>query len=155
MSGSGIFARELDPPGHVVQIGVANGRIISLSLPAEPEPGADTDHTHLDWLQQYFAGEKTDVRAIETGLTVPTDQRRVLETIRKIPYGESLKLDRVIARASGLDPEREADRAAAREAVESNPVPIVIPTHRVSDSEDPLPADVRRTLRELENSAKR
>lgn len=150
MSGSGIFAREFDDLDSIVQIGVANGRVISLSLPEEPEPNASTAHEYLDWIDGYLAGTERDVTDIEIGLTVPTDQRAVLELVREIPYGEELSIERVIARSRGLDPNEQRDWQTARIALAENPIPLLIPDHRVTDGPSSLPADIEDRFRRLE-----
>jgi methylated-DNA-[protein]-cysteine S-methyltransferase len=150
MSGTGIFARTFDELDAVVQIGIANGRVISLSVPDTPEPNASTDHEYLDWIGGYIAGTEQEVTDIEIGLTVPTDQRTVLERVRKIPYGEELPLKRVVARSQGLDPDEEALLKTARTALAENPIPLFIPDHRVMDGPSSLPAEIGATLREIE-----
>ncbi|MFB6110751.1 MAG: methylated-DNA--[protein]-cysteine S-methyltransferase [Halodesulfurarchaeum sp.] len=150
MSGTGIYAKESDVLDRFVQIGVANGRVISLSAPEEPEPNAESSHEYLDRIEAYLDGERTDVTEIEVGLTVPTDQRAVLEQTRNIPYGETVPLDRLVAHTPGLDPEDEADTGTARTALAENPVPILLPGHRVSDAPSSLPSAVEETLRRIE-----
>lgn len=150
MSGTGIFAREFDELDAVVQIGVANGRLISLSVPDAPEPGAGPDHEILDWIDGYLARTATDVTEVEIGLTVPTDQRTVLETVRKVPHGETLSLERLVARSPGLDPEDSEDVATARTALAENPIPLFIPDHRVRDGPGGAPPEIERVFRDVE-----
>ncbi|MDZ7849289.1 MAG: methylated-DNA--[protein]-cysteine S-methyltransferase [Halodesulfurarchaeum sp.] len=150
MSGTGIFAREFDELDATVQIGVANGRVISLSFPDEPEPGAGSDHEILDWIAEYLHGTATDVGEIEIGLTVPTDQRTVLETVRKIPAGEAVSLERLVARSPGLDPDDAEDVATARTALAENPIPLFIPDHRVRDAPSAAPSRIETVLRNIE-----
>jgi methylated-DNA-[protein]-cysteine S-methyltransferase len=124
--------------------------VISLSFPESPEPGAGGDHEILDWVARYLAGAETDVTDIEVGLTVPTDQRTVLETVREIPYGESLAFERLVARSPGLDPDAGDDLETARTALAENPIPLLIPDHRVRDGPWATPASARSVLTELE-----
>jgi methylated-DNA-[protein]-cysteine S-methyltransferase len=153
MSGTGIFAREFSTLEGVVQVGIANGRVISVSFPETPEPNTEPTHAVLDWIEAYLAGTRTDVTEIETGLTVPTDQRTVLETVRKIPYGESLELTRVVARSPGLDPEEEADVEVARTALAENPIPLFVPDHRVEGTDGGAPPEIRSVFRSVEGLA--
>lgn len=150
MSGTGIFAREIDRLDAVVQIGVANGRVISLSVPGTPEPNTEPNHDVLDWIESYLAGEQTDVTEIEIGLTVPTDQRRVLETVRQIPYGESIDRRRLVARSPGLDPASESDLDTASTALAENPIPLFVPTHRVRNGSRGTPELLAAALRRVE-----
>jgi len=153
MTHSGIFAARSDRLERVVQVGVANGRVISVSFPDEPDADAGIDHPALSWLDGYLTGTERDVTDLETGLTVPTDQRRVLETVRKLPYGESISLKRLVARTPGLDPDDSEDLDLARQALAENPVPIVIPDHRIDDAPSGAPGSVRQYCRALEGLA--
>ena len=153
MTHSGIFATHSGRLGRFLQVGVANGRVISVSFPEAPDAEAGDDHPALSWLEGYLDGTEQDVTDLETGLTVPTDQRRVLETVRKLPYGESIDLTRLVARTPGLDPEASADVEQARQALAANPIPIVIPDHRIEDAPSGAPAAVRQYCRELEGLA--
>ncbi|MFB6095581.1 MAG: methylated-DNA--[protein]-cysteine S-methyltransferase, partial [Halodesulfurarchaeum sp.] len=95
MEAAGIFARESAYLGCVVQIGVASQRVISLSFPSEPDGDADPDHEVLDRVFAYLEGVEDDLRDVEIGLTVPTDQRAVLEQTREIPYGEQVTVEQL------------------------------------------------------------
>jgi methylated-DNA-[protein]-cysteine S-methyltransferase len=77
-------------------------------------------------LDQYFAGRRRtfDVSIDLSGMT--DFQRRVLTATARVPYGE-LTTYRQVARGAGNE---QASRAAGA-AVGSNPVPIVVPCHRV------------------------
>ncbi|MFB6085380.1 MAG: methylated-DNA--[protein]-cysteine S-methyltransferase [Halodesulfurarchaeum sp.] len=150
MTGTGIFARKFEKLESFVQIGVANGRVISLSFPDEPEDEAATEHEILDWIDEYLAGNARDVTEIEIGLTVPTDQRTVLETVRKIPSGEDVTLERLVARSPGLDPDANEDVATARTALAENPVPLLIPDHRVRGGPSAAPPEIEAALEDIE-----
>lgn len=100
-------------------------------------------------LDEYFAGAR---RAFDLplALDVPPFQARVLEQLRAIPYGETRSY-KDIAIALG-DP--RAVRAVGS-ANGSNPLPIVIPCHRVIGSNGSLTGfggglDAKRYLLDLE-----
>ncbi|MCL7416979.1 MAG: MGMT family protein [Halalkalicoccus sp.] len=147
---TGIYARELDEPDRTVQIGVASGRVISLSFPEEPSEEATRDHDLLDRIERYVGGEPDDFADVPIALTVPTDHRAVLERVREIPYGETSDVATLARTAPGLDPEE--DEGIVRAALEANPVPILIPDHRVLDAPSALPTGLERRLREIESS---
>ncbi len=79
----------------------------------------------MDELDRYFAGERLE-------FTTPLDlvgtpfQRRVWRALTKIPYGETLSYADVAAKVRC----RRGVRAVGQ-AVGRNPVPIVVPCHRV------------------------
>ena len=89
---------------------------------------AETAHQ----LQQYFAGERTDfdlpLRAEGTDF-----QRQVWNALSDIPFGE-LRSYRDIATSIGRD---KAVRAVGA-ANGANPIPIVVPCHRVVGSDGTL-----------------
>jgi methylated-DNA-[protein]-cysteine S-methyltransferase len=147
----GIFARESQRLGRAIQFGLASGRVISVSFPESPPPDSSPDHPLLDRVFAYLDGESDHFDDVEVALTVPTDQRRVLDAVRKLPYGETVTLERV-ARLAGLDDEDEEDRETVQTALRENPVPLFVPDHRVRDAPGATPADVARLLRQIESA---
>lgn len=150
MDAAGIFARESSILDRSVQIGVASGKVISLSFPTEPDPGAATDHEILDRIMRYLEGEGEDFGDVDIGLTVPTTHREVLERTRSIPYGESVTVEGLTRTVPDLDPENDADRTQVRTALSENPIPLIIPDHRVSDGPSAAPQAVVDALRDIE-----
>ncbi|MEM4780759.1 MAG: MGMT family protein [Halalkalicoccus sp.] len=146
-SDTGIYAREIGELDETVQVGIASGRVISLSVPGRPEE-ATPEHELLDRIERYVAGEPDDFSDVPIALTVPTDHRAVLERVRKVPYGETTDAA-TLARSAGLDPEEDLD--VVRTALESNPVPVLLPDHRVVDGPSALPGGLARRLRSIES----
>lgn len=144
---TGIYAREIAPLDHIVQVGIASGRVISLSFPESPTEDATPDHDLLDRIERYAAGSPEGFDDVPVALTVPTDHRTVLERILTVPYGETIDVATLARTTPDLD---EDDREDVRTALEANPVPILIPTHRVTDGPGVLPADLDRRLRSIE-----
>ena len=147
---AGIHAREHDYLGCVVQVGVAGGKLISVSFPATADDEATGDHPLLDRLERYLDGAADDFADVDVGLTLPTAQRAVLEALRGVPYGEQVTVVRLTAMVPDLDPEDEADQDLVREALAANPVPIVIPDHRVRDGPSGARPEIEQRLRSLE-----
>jgi len=145
----GIYARESSVLGRAVQVGVVADRVISVSFPAEPPADAGTDHPILDRIFDYLDGANDHFDDVPVGLTVPTDQRAVLEAVRNVPYGETVDVARV-ARLAGLDDEDESDLDTVRTALRANPAPLVIPDHRVSGP-GATPPDIAERLRAVES----
>jgi methylated-DNA-[protein]-cysteine S-methyltransferase len=145
----GIYARESPALGRAVQIGVVADRVISVSFPETPPADADADHPLLDRVFDYLNGSEDHFDDVTVGLTVPTDQRAVLEAVRNVPHGETVDVARV-ARLAGLDDEDEDDLDTVRAALRSNPVPLFIPDHRVAGP-GATPSTVAERLRDLES----
>ena len=146
----GIFARESERLGRAVEIGIASGRVVGVSFPETVPADAGAEHPVLDRVFAYLDGEDDHLADVEIGLTVPTEHRRVLEAARNVPHGETVSLDRVI-RMAGLDPDESADVETARSALAGNPVPLVVPDHRIRDAPGGAPASVAERLREIES----
>ena len=78
-------------------------------------------------LARYFVGELGNFTTIPLPLTVGTDfQRQVWQTLREIPYGQTVSYRQV---AEMID-RPSAYRAVAR-AIAGNPWVIIVPCHRV------------------------
>ena len=147
---AGIYARESTYLERAVQLGEAGDRIISVSFPAQPDDDAPTDHPLLDRIDEYLAGTADDFTDVTIGLTVPTAQRQVLDAVREIPYGENATVEQVARMTPGLDPDDTSDQTLVREALEANPIPLLIPDHRVRDGPSGAPPPVEQKLRALE-----
>lgn len=150
MEAGGIYAAESSYLGYYVQIGVASQKVISLSFPADPDAEAESGHELLDRVFAYLEGVKDDFQDVEVGLTVPTDHREVLETTRSLPYGEQRSVADLARMTPQLDPDEETDRTLVRTALAENPIPLVIPDHRVRDGPSAAPPDVEQKLRQVE-----
>jgi len=145
---AGIYARESTYLDSYVQVALAQGRVISVSFPVEPEPEANGEHGLLDRVEAYLGGERDLFEDVQVALTVPTDQRDVLDAVGSIPYGETATVEQLARMAPGHDPDNSA--TAVREAVAANPAPLFIPTHRVRDAAGAEPAGVAERLRAVE-----
>jgi methylated-DNA-[protein]-cysteine S-methyltransferase len=149
MDVSGIYARESSTLDRVVQVGVAGGKLISVSFPDAVPDNVEDDNAYLDAVLDAIDGGDTDLSEIPIGLTVPTDQRAVLEAVRNVPRGERIDLG-LLVRMAGLDPEDDESKHVARRALSANPIPVVIPDHRVRDGPSAAPEDVVDALRRAE-----
>jgi methylated-DNA-[protein]-cysteine S-methyltransferase len=107
-------------------------------------------------LDEYFAGRR---RAFDLGLDLRLAHagfyRRVLQALRKVRFGETLTYGEIAARAGNP----RAHRAAGT-AVGSNPLPIVVPCHRVVRAGGDLGnygggPEMKRFLLELEGALPR
>ncbi|GGN14354.1 MGMT family protein [Halarchaeum nitratireducens] len=147
---AGIYAFAPTYLDRYVQLGVAGDRIIDVSFPKDPDDDARDDHPLFERLNAYFEGVADDFADVAVGLTMATDQRAVLETVRQIGYGEQVTVETLTRMTAGLDADEEADRQLARTALAENPVPLVVPDHRVRDAPSGAPPEVEQKLRSLE-----
>ncbi len=146
-SSGGIYAMESAFLDRAVQVGVAGDKVISVSFPADLDPEAGTDHPLLERIKAYLDGAEDDFADVDVGLTVPTDQRNVLETLRKVSYGNQVSLEALARSSPGLD---EDDVHVVRTALSENPVPLLIPDHRVGHGPSAAPPEVEQRLRSVE-----
>ncbi|MFB6183177.1 MAG: MGMT family protein, partial [Haloarculaceae archaeon] len=142
MQDAGIYARHSPYLDRYVQFGVAQGKVISVSFPEHPDEGAVEEHPLLDRIEAYLEGEPTDFDDVEVALTVPTDQRIVLERLRTVPYGENATVEQLARMTPAFDPEDDDDCQQVRTALAENPVPLLIPDHRVRDGPSAAPPAV-------------
>jgi len=148
---AGIYARESPYLDRYVQVGAASGRVLSVSFPDVPDADAEADHPVLDRIFEYLDGlEPITFDDVQVAMTMPTDQRAVLESVREIPYGDQVTVDTLARMTSGLDHEDDDDIILVRTALAENPAPILIPDHRVRDGPSAAPPDVEQKLRSIE-----
>jgi methylated-DNA-[protein]-cysteine S-methyltransferase len=147
---AGIYARESAHIDRCIQFGEAGDRIISLSFPTEPDSD-DADHQLLARIEAYLGGTEDEFDDVAVGLTVPTTQRSVLEQLRTIPYGESVTVAEIAGMTPGLSSDEEEDLQTVRDALGANPVPLLLPDHRVRDGPSGAPSTITRALKAIED----
>lgn len=148
------------PLGELLLV-TRNGALVNVGLPGQNiEPprhaivGKQDTGEHLgaitQQLDEYFSGQRTAFN-VNTDLSATTEFRRtVLEHLTTIPYGHTQTYAQV-AQAIG----RPRAVRAVGSACATNPIPIVIPCHRVLRSDGSLGGyagglDMKRALLELE-----
>ncbi|WP_222920015.1 MGMT family protein [Natrinema sp. SYSU A 869] len=148
---AGIYARESPYLDRYVQLGAASGRVLSVSFPEIPDDNAEDDHAVLDEIFEYLDGlEEITFDDVQVAMTMPTDQRAVLEGVQTIPYGDQVTVETLARMTSGIDHQDEDDIILVRTALDENPAPLLIPDHRVRDGPSAAPPDVEQKLRSLE-----
>jgi methylated-DNA-[protein]-cysteine S-methyltransferase len=102
----------------------------------------------------YFAGSRDEFLDVELELDDPTPfQRAVLETLRRIPYGETVTYGELAALAGYPNAQRTAGTFCAH-----NRFPLVVPCHRVVAADGlgsygSLGIEYKRRMLELEGVA--
>jgi methylated-DNA-[protein]-cysteine S-methyltransferase len=149
---AGIYAREVEFLERYVQFGEASSRVISVTTPEVPDDDAEGEHELLDRFERYCEGLNEDNFAdVEVGMTMPTDQRDVLQALRQVGYGEQVDVKTLANMTPGIDAENDEERITVRQALADNPIPILVPDHRVRDGPSALPPAVEQKLRTLED----
>ncbi|KAB7514820.1 methylated-DNA--[protein]-cysteine S-methyltransferase [Halosegnis rubeus] len=150
MDTAGIYAHESDRLGRYVQFGYASERLLSVSFPETPDGDASDEHPLLDRIGRYLEGEPDDFEDVAVALTLPTDQRSVLESLRGVGYGENTNVAALARLTPDLNDDDDDDLRAVREALAANPAPLVVGDHRVRDGPSAAPPEVVQQLRALE-----
>ncbi len=150
MKDSGIEYRRSEYLDTYVQVGTASGRVVSVVFTDDPEGDEPPRGEGSDALEAVFEylGDGSATPDVPYALTVSGVERRALERTRDLPYGTTVTYDDFAASIG------EDDVARVREALHDNPVPIVLPSHRVVD-EDGVggfagPREVKKRLLEME-----
>lgn len=143
-----ISVRTLKTPVGALQVAASEDRLLSIEFPRRGRSEAaferwlrdrllsrsDTPalRAALKQLREYFAGKRRvfDVPVDPTGTEF---QQRVWKAIVALPFGETTSYGKIAAGLGGLQLAR-----AVGAAVGANPIPIIIPCHRVIGADDSL-----------------
>lgn len=145
--------RWMDSPIGGLRLHASAGLLTAIEFGAEPQ-GRPAPDPLLDdaqqQLQEYFTGDRRsfDLPLANDGTEF---QRKVWGELRRIPFGETASYGE-IARRLGYEPVISRAVGAANGA---NPLPIVVPCHRVVGSDGSLTGyaggvERKRVLLELE-----
>jgi len=152
------FADRLETPlGLFVLVVDDQGRLVRIDFddrgPAARLPGVLWDSVRCEHvtraLRGYFAGEQRQFE-LELAPVGTAFQRRVWAELVRIPYGETLSYGELARRLEAPRAVRAVGRANA-----TNPIPIVVPCHRVIGADGSLTGyagglERKRALLELE-----
>jgi methylated-DNA-[protein]-cysteine S-methyltransferase len=104
-----------------------DGLLVWHELPRPAPAGVRARHPLATRMARYFAGERDDFADVPLDLAWCTPfQRAVAETLRRIPYGETVSYGELAALAGYPNAQRAAGSFCAR-----NRTPLVVPCHRV------------------------
>ena len=117
------FSREL---GLYIRLEVLGGRVSQVQLTRNLPNGVGSSHPYLTRILEHLRTGEGDLGDIPLHLEVTPFEREVLEFLRKIPPGKTITYGE-IARRLG----RPGSARAVGQAVARNPVPVVVPCHRV------------------------
>ena len=161
--------RIVDSPLGPLWVAVGPRGLLNIHYGAEPSalelrrivraygPGVLPDARRVDAvareLDQYWSGKRREFDVTVDLSPLTPFQRKVLAVTARVPYGELITYAKV-AQQTGND---KAYRAAAG-AIGDNPIPIVVPCHRVVASDGTLGGyagglDAKRHLLQLERGA--
>jgi methylated-DNA-[protein]-cysteine S-methyltransferase len=87
----------------------------------------------LTALRDYFAGQPIDVQALRLQLTGTPFQLKVWQELAQVPWGRTVSYRELARRAGNPGASRAAGQACGK-----NPIPVIIPCHRVVRSDGSL-----------------
>jgi len=124
----GEFHSPADSPLGLIRLTWVEGALVALDFDAPPsgyagDLGTSSAEQTLAWLAAYFAADNLDDRP-EMKPAGTVFQQRVWSALLDIPWGESMTYAE-LARRVGSAPR------AVGGALRANPIPILIPCHRV------------------------
>lgn len=124
----GRFAARSDDLDLWVAVRVRDGRVAEVRLLEDRPPGARVeDHALIDRVLDHLARGRDAFDDVPVDLSAVTSfQRRVLEALRAVPPGETVTYGQLAERVG-----RPGAARAVGGAVAANPVPVVVPCHRV------------------------
>jgi methylated-DNA-[protein]-cysteine S-methyltransferase len=158
-----VWRRLETPLGPLLLVGSQDGALHQIGLPKgklslTPEDSWRQDASALgeavDQLEQYFAGTRREfsVRLEPQGTEF---QKKVWAALRQIPYGQTISYAELATRVGNPKASRAVGAANGR-----NPLPIVVPCHRVIGADGSLVGfggglDAKRALLRIEGVAVR
>jgi methylated-DNA-[protein]-cysteine S-methyltransferase len=104
-------------------------------------------------LRHYLAGHPVDLSSFETGTLPPGEQyAKIYREVRMIPYGDTATYGEIADRV-------QTSPRAVGQAMRRNPVPLIIPCHRVVSCSGPggftLDPEIKVMLLAMEKKNKR
>ncbi|ADB58472.1 methylated-DNA--[protein]-cysteine S-methyltransferase [Archaeoglobus profundus] len=110
-----------------VNVYIENGKVFKVEFsknPVEEKFVSTTAKMLKKDLEKYFSGRRVDFRKYDVDLRVSSFVKSVLEIVKNIPYGKVVTYG-YLARILKTSPR------AIGIALKLNPVPVIIPCHRV------------------------
>lgn len=146
-----VYARFFPYLDRYVQLEIREDVLVRVSFPASVEEALPQEHPLLDRIADYLTGTvEADFADVAVDLHLSEDHAVILEAVRSIPYGTDASVDDLARELPDVDPTDEVTIDAVREALAANPVPLIIPDHRVRDGPSGAPPRVEQRLRSVE-----
>ena len=124
------YARYSSALGLYVLMEIEDGKVLRMELTSdEPEYAPSSEHPYLDRVIAHLSTGQDDLADIPVSIEGSPFRLQVLEALRRIPPGETRTYGEVAKQIGRPNAARAVGSACA-----SNPVPIIVPCHRVVPS---------------------
>ena len=148
------YARYFPYLEMVLELYIENGTVTEIRFTEESTATASDEHPLLDRIEDYLSGTvEDDFQDIEIAVPESRELREVLNALRAVPYGENASVESLARDLSAFDANQSGDHERIREILDQNPIPLIIPDHRVRDGPSAAPPEVEQRLRSLEKIA--
>lgn len=133
----GMIERYVSPIGELILV-AENGALVEIGLDGVEVSKVDENDEDgkvlrevREWLDGYFGGRRMTIDNLKLAPEGTEFQKEVWEILREIPYGETMSYGEI---AQGMAEKRGMKKMSAQavgQAVGKNPIPIIVPCHRV------------------------
>ncbi len=152
-SKAGIFFDTFQSPLGLLYLAFSGKSLAEIRFEAEekpPYPRGKAPEQFTNQLKGYFAGSLKDFHQPVLFLFGTDFEKKVWLALREVPYGETRTYKWLAEKAGSPKGSRAVGQALSR-----NPIPIVIPCHRVIESDGSLGGysggiDIKRRLLDME-----
>ena len=146
-----VYTRFIPYLDRYVRVRLKDDVVTQLDFPEVVTSEEGEEHELLDRLETYFTGTVADnFDNVQLDPNVTEPRAAVLNIVRAIPYGEEFTVNQLVKAIAEQGDAEPPDSTMVREALAANPLPILIPDHRVSDGPSGAPPIVEQRLRSLE-----
>lgn len=117
-----------------------DGYIISIEFQKCSNPSEINDclNKMIEWLDLYFNGDNPSTDMVAIRLTGTEFQKEVYSILKSIPYGNTLTYGEIAQKIANKRKIKRMSSQAVGNAVGKNPLPILVPCHRVMGSGNDL-----------------
>lgn len=139
------YGCEYDSPLGRIRLVCDDEMLVRLSLPGQREFTREVRqqaHPILErtkaWLDRYFAGGAPDPGELPLGPEGTPFRKRIWALLMEIPYGQTTTYGALAKQVGALLGKPKMSAQAVGQAVGANPLPILIPCHRVVGADGSL-----------------
>lgn len=132
-----MIGKYLSPIGELALV-VENGALIEVRLDGSDvdEEGGTSEDEEVwrevcEWLDRYFGGERMSIGGLKLAPKGTEFQKEVWGILRGIKYGETLSYGEIAWKVAEKRGMTKMSAQAVGQAVGKNPLPIIVPCHRV------------------------